>query len=91
MLIVHNCLQGKAPEEIQQLIDYGDSLRTMNLQETKFHNKYGNRAFSHAGPKLWNLLPKEIRDEDETIEFKKKLKSFLMLRGEELCTWVNRR
>ena len=91
LLIVHNCLQGKAPEEIQQMIKSGDSLRTLNLQETKFHNKYGNRAFSHVGPKLWNLLPKEVRDVVDTTQFKKNLKSFLMLRGEEFCTWVDRR
>ena len=90
LLIVHNCIQGKAPEEIQQMIKTGDSLRTMNLQETKFHNKYGNRAFSHAGPKLWNLLPKVVRNETDTDKFKNNLKSFLMLRGEEFCTWINR-
>ena len=90
LLIVHNCLLGKAPEEIQQMIHYGDSSRTMNLQETKFHNKYGCRAFSHVGPKLWNLLPRDVRDVVDTNNFKKSLKSFLMLRGEEFCTWANR-
>ena len=88
LLIVHNCLLGKAPEEIQQMIHYGDSSRTMNLQETKFHNKYGCRAFSHVGPKLWNLLPRDIRDVVDTTKFKKSLKSFLMLRGEEFGTWA---
>ena len=90
LLIVHNCLQGKAPEEIVGMIGYGDSFRTMKLQETNYHNKYGSRAFSHVGPKLWNLLPKEIRVIAETTKFKKDLKSFLMLRGEEFCTWANR-
>ena len=90
LLIVHNCLLGKAPEEIIQMIQYGDSSRTMNLQVTRFHNKYGCRAFSHTGPKLWNLLPKDVRDVVDTTMFKKNLKSFLMLRGEEFCTWANR-
>ena len=89
LLIFHNCLQGKAPEEIVGMIGYGDSFRTMKLQETNYHNKYGSRAFSHVGPKLWNLLPKEIRVIAETTKFKKDLK-FLMLRGEEFCTWANR-
>ena len=90
LLIVHNCLLGNAPVEIREIIQYGDSSRTMNLQETRFHNKYGCRAFSHVGPKLWNLLPKEIRDVVDTDKFKTALKSFLMLRGEEFCTWANR-
>ena len=66
------------------------SSRTMKLQETEYHNKYGRRAFSHVGPKLWNLLPKDIRDVADTDKFKKDLKSFLLLRGEEFCAWANR-
>ena len=27
-----------------------------------------------AGPKLWNILPTDVRDEDDIIEFKKKMK-----------------
>ena len=91
MLIVHNCITLKAPEEVQEMIRYGGSTRTMNLQECRFFNKYGNRSFSRVGPKLWNLLPCEIREETDTEKFKKALKSFLMLRGEEFCGWVNRK
>ena len=35
------------------------------------------RSFQVAGPKLWNLLPLNLRMEEETEEFKKKLKTFL--------------
>ena len=91
LLIVHNCLQENAPEEIIQLIKPGDSQRTLHLRETNFNNKYGCRAFSHSGPKLWNLLPKTIRCEVDTEQFKKSLKSFLMVRGEEYLTWIDRR
>ena len=91
MLIVHNCLHLKAPEEIMSLFRYGESIRTMNLQETKCRNKYGGKAFSHTGPKLWNLLPKNIREEHNTERFKTILKSFLMTRGDEFCHWITRR
>ena len=70
------------------MIGYGDSSRTKKLQENNYHNKYGCRAFSHVVPKLWNF--RDIRDIAETTKFKKDLKSFLMLRGEEFCTWANR-
>ena len=72
-------------------LQYADSSRTMNLRETKYLNKYGERAFSHVGPKLWNLLPKNMREEHDTEVFKKTLKSFLMVRGEEFLTWIKRR
>ena len=91
LLIVHNCLHDNAPTEIITMLQYADSSRTMNLRETRCTNKYGVRAFSHVGPKLWNLLPTNIRDEHDTDLFKKALKSFLMVRGEEFLRWSKRR
>ena len=89
-LITHNCLNQQAPKQIISMLNYGDSARTMKLQETKYENRYGCRAFSHVAPKLWNLLPKRIREEKDTNTFKTMLKSFLMIRGDEYFTWVNR-
>ena len=89
MLIVHKCVNHKAPEEIMSVINYADSARTMNLQETRFSNKYGKKAFSHSGPKLWNLLPKKMREEDNTDKSKTDLKSFLMVSGDDYCQRIN--
>ena len=91
LLIVHNCLHDNAPNELIDMLQYAESSRTMNLRETKYTNKYGVKAFSHVGPKLWNLLPMKIREEHVTLDFKKALKSFLMVRGDEYCLWINRR
>ena len=91
LLIVHNCLNNTAPAEIISLLHYGESNRTLKLQETRYNNKYGVRAFSHFAPKLWNLLPKKIRDTTETEEFKKLLKTFLMVRGDEFLNWIEMR
>ena len=91
LMIVHNCLHQRAPNELIELLQYVDSERTMNLRESKCSNKYGVKAFSHVGPKLWNLLPRNIRDVHETDDFKKALKSFLMVRGEEFLLWTKRR
>ena len=49
LVIVYNCLHGAAPVEIMALIQHGDSIRTMNLRETNYSNKFGVRAFSHIG------------------------------------------
>ena len=66
LLIVYNCLHQNPPNEIISMLRYAESIRTMNLQETKCTNKYGNRAFSHVGPKLWKLLQKDIRNEHDS-------------------------
>ena len=91
LMIVYNCLHGDAPTELISMLQYADSSRTMNLRETMCLSKYGDRAFSHVGPKMWNLMPADIRNVDDIVSFKKALKSFLMLRGEEFCEWMNRR
>ena len=91
LLIVHNSPHLKAPDEIMCMFQYSESIRTMKLQEKRNYNKYGERALSHSGPKLWNLLPMSIRDEHDTDKFKTSLKSFLMVTGDEYCAWITRR
>ena len=69
LLIVHNCLHGKAPQDISALITYAPSERRMLLLETRVMSSYGDRAFSHIAPKLWNLLPAKIREEPVQDDF----------------------
>ena len=59
------------------------SFHALNRVETRAKNSSGERAFSHEGPKLWNLLQNEISGEIDQVEFKKKLKSLLMTKGDE--------
>ena len=82
LLIVHNCVLGNAPKELTSLLHQGDSARTLHLKETRIGTKYGDRAFSHMAPKLWNMLPIDIRKTENTDQFKKRLKSFLMIEGD---------
>ncbi len=89
LLTVHKCLNHRAPESLCELLEYGESDRTQKLQERKRKTKYGDRAFSHAGPKVWNHLPKDIRAQDNTDKFKKMLKTYLMLHGHQLIKNIN--
>ena len=89
LLIVHHCLHENAPVDVATMIRYSESQRTMKLQETRTLNGYGDRAFSHVGPKLWNLLPRKIREQHEVTAFKQDLKSFLMTKGEEFVLSIN--
>ena len=81
ILMVHKCLRNRGPGALRELLIFSDSARTMALIETRVNTKYGKRAFSHAGPKVWNKLPSSIKEEENTEVFKKKLKSFLLLEG----------
>ena len=83
LLITHHCVYKNAPEAVAALVTISDSQRTIRLVETKYESSYGARAFSHAGPKLWNLLPNNICLQSDTEKFKKMLKTFLMTQGEE--------
>ena len=38
---------------------------------------YGQRTFSYCAPKLWNSLPKFLKESETVTIFKKKLKTFL--------------
>jgi hypothetical protein len=89
-LIVHKCVWDMGPESYKDMIKVSNS-RTLKLVEKKFLTEYGKRAFSCAGPKLWNSLPLGIRAEMVTDVFKKKLKSFLMIEADELYRIVNMR
>jgi hypothetical protein len=73
------------------LLKYAEPGGTMNLREVKSFNKYDSKAFSRVGPKMWNLLPRTVRDAADTAEFKKTLTTFLMTRGDEHCSWLTRK
>ena len=41
----------------------------------RLRTKFGERAFSYAGPAAWNSLPADIRDETDSAAFRKLLKT----------------
>ena len=43
--------------------------------------KFGERCFSHAGPRAWNELPTELQDLTEHSAFRCQLKTFLFERA----------
>ena len=77
LLIVHKCVRSVAPVSLKRLVVESNP-RTLHLVEKRSLSAYGDRAFSRAGPKLWNSLPLNIRAEGNLDNFKKLLKSYLM-------------
>jgi hypothetical protein len=45
-------------------------------QTPALKTKFGEQAFSHAGPVAWNSLPNFIRSESNTNNFKKLLETY---------------
>ena len=89
LLIVFKCLHQTAPESVCRLLNYAECDRLMKLRENKVNSKYGDRAFSRAGPKLWNLLPHDIRNQHNVEIFKKMLKTYLLTKGDEFYFKIN--
>jgi len=85
-LVVHLTINGNAPIYLKKIITRTASIpgRDANcsadnndlvIQRTKL--KFDQRAFSIAGPYIWNQLPKELKTTIDTATFKSKLKTFI--------------
>ena len=90
-VIVHRCLNGRAPPYLSDYCvpvaaaDTQRHLRSTNRQLLAVPryrlNTYGRRAFSVAGPTVWNSLPNFIRDPTISSDcFRRLLKTYLFAR-----------
>lgn len=84
LLLVYKGLNGFAPSYITDLLSYKDYSRKLrsasqnHLVVSRTNTKtYGDRAFSIAGPKLWNGLPLRLRESTSVNSFKGALKTHL--------------
>ena len=85
IVMVHKCLIGEAPQYLKDKLKFKASSRALrssvdtSILEVPFtkRNIFADRAFSVAGPKLWNEVPRDIREMTSTVSFKKALKTFL--------------
>ena len=79
LLIVHKCIGGNAPCDIQDMLNLSNNNRTNKLEIARSNSNYGDRSFSVSAPKLWNALPQHIWEELTPSVFKRSLKSFLLI------------
>ena len=77
LLIIHKVIIESAPPAFKQMFKRTGSERTRKLAIPLSKGRFGDRAITVAGPKLWSSLPLHIRDELNTSQFKNKLKTFL--------------
>ena len=84
LLLVHKSLNNQGPHYIQEYLQpysvTGHHLRScdqgLKIPITNFKT-FGDRAFAHSRPFLWNKLPREIRNSLSVVIFKSKLKTHL--------------
>jgi len=82
LLFVYKAVHGLAPEYIKDLMNSSRTQRSFNcsllfVPRTRLKTK-GDRAFSVAGPRLWNALPPEIRRTASSVDvFKSRVKTYL--------------
>lgn len=76
LLLTHKCLHDRAPSYLS------DSIHKIDIPHSRgpsLHvpSKINSRAFSSAGPIMWNSLPIEIRGISDINVFKRNLKTYL--------------
>ena len=73
---VYKCIHGLAPSYLADLIVIRrDHNLTLDVPRCQSH--IGDRAFSCAGPRLWNALPVDLRMIDTLAKFKSHIKHLL--------------
>ena len=87
VLIVFKIFKGFAPSYLSSLITRKPESRyhlrnsrdktLLSYPSFKSKATLGDRAFMFAAPKLWNNLPRNIRESSSINSFKSKLKTFL--------------
>ena len=83
LLLIYKCLHGEGPAYLASMLEKYDPIRTLRssskarLREHRVSKWYGKRAFSVAGPRLWNALPSPTKNSQSVDTFKKSLKTHL--------------
>ena len=74
---VHQSLVGQTPSWRHPTCDghWSPSSRTCLVPRT--YNSFGDRSFSAAGPRVWNSLSPQLRQDMNFVCFQHKLKTFL--------------
>ena len=85
-LLVHKTLVGHAPIYLSNLLTAVGNIPSRSALRNASHGNFvvprtrlrlGDRAFSVAAPRAWNLLPTEVKAMRSTPVFKRALKTFI--------------
>ena len=85
LVLTHKSLHGKAPEYLINKLELKTSMwnlwldndgKLLKVPKTK-RKTFADRGFSTYAPKIWNGLPRYIRDIDDLLTFRKNLKTYI--------------
>ena len=82
-VLMYKCIKGLAPQYLFKVVikDHGCSLWSTtlnNLPTVRCNTAIAhNSAFSSTSPRLWNMLPNDIKSSSDLEAFKTRLKAFL--------------
>ena len=64
--------------KVQEAMKFFHKSSNMLLEDysTRSKKTLGDRTFKVAAPRIWNILPKDIRKQDNYYTFKKQLKTY---------------
>ena len=88
LCLVHKCLNDRAPAYLSGLLTVKNRNKLL-LCIPRSKSKFGDRAFSHSGPSLWNALPVSMRMSTSFKTFKSHLKHHLFRSYSEFISRVN--
>ena len=84
LVMVVKCLHGEGPSYLASLLERHNPTRSLRssdknmLVKPRTKRRWGDRAFSAAGPSLWNDLPDKLKNCELSLDcFKKELKTHL--------------
>ena len=87
LLLVYKCLNSQAPSYLSELLELKSTTSRLALRYTcdrtllcvpfTKRKTFADRSFSIAGPRMWNGLPKTIRESPNTDCFKNHLKMYM--------------
>ena len=94
--LVHAIHYGRSPAYLTETVQSvgasrsrcglrSSSTSSMGYSLPRLRTKFGERAFSHAGPATWNALPDHIRTVADPVKFQKLLKSRYFSQAFNIC------
>jgi len=94
--LMHSVSHGNCPVYLKNMVQSASASRPQLRQRLRstssnyftlpqLRSKFGERAFSHAGPSAWNSLPDSIRNEPNSAVFRKHLKTHFFCSAFNVC------
>ena len=90
LLLIYKVLKYSEPKYLRDCLEFfrpetnvvvRHASETYRLSEPRTNCKFGERAFEHSAPRLYNKIPLEMKDIKEEKKFKSELKTLLFSRS----------